>query len=115
MGELLTRFEEPEAVGNAGLVAGEHETSVLLGLGLVGSDFRSVGNAATHDIVHVSVDDDTPRLGLAHVRSIRATRLVVQGIVELVHPRIFWTILIGMQLNRGPFHPCQGLDVQIGL
>lgn len=92
------------------MVAGEHETAILLGLGLVGSDFGSVGDATAHDIVHVSVANDAARLGLAHVRSKWTPGVVVQRIVELVHPRIFRAVLVGMQLDRGPFRPCQFLE-----
>lgn len=98
----LTSLQELEAVRNAGLVACKHEASVELGcLDLVVTDFWAIGNTTTHDIIHVSVADDTSGLDFTHVGGEWAVSVAVSGVVELVLSGGVGLVRVGVQLNRG--------------
>lgn len=101
----LTSLQKLKAVTNTRLVACEHETSVLLGLLLVDSDLRPIGDATTHYIVHISIADYASGLSLADVRCKWAISVIVDVIVKLVHPCMFRTILVGIQFNRSTYRP----------
>lgn len=101
----LTVFNKRESILNAGLVANEHETTILCSLRLgCGIMLRSIGEAATHDIELIHVFRILSRSDLAGVCRKRASKSALWIIVKVIEPRMLRGVVIGKHLNRCPWH-----------